>query len=722
MAVRALIVAAHGATPESFTEAFPALGSDEPDHAGDWVWGLYSLWGVKLSEVDAQALDASVMTISTSDDAMWFLRLGGQGREPFGMTSFHYLLDPDATEDIEEDTFREFLLELYEMVSPDLWPPPSVRSLKDDDPADALPEYLALQAHATLEALERFGIPHDRDAVMRALTGDGMDESDLESPVGTLPQFLEALGLGSVAEAFREDEEDDEDDDEDDEEPEEDEDDEDDEDEAELAIDEDVGEDEDEREDVAAGVLERTAVITPGSVEGGPVALASDAMHHVFLLPWFCDGDIDLAITCELPEGVAPPTWPERPVPTKDGDYDVNENELQIDQAGSRAQIGISWGSVWRRQRWLKAFDPAVRALPDGSVVTLHTADTAVDAEKDGEPVAGVQLYRGRVAGGVWSLEESWPVLDAKALGAALALVAEADDETPVTMRDADELKEVFGAAERGGLLAPLPEVDGLTLSHELKEDLLRYVFRARFRDHWPVAAGEAAEEEDAAEFGDLLNLFGGGEAEVDADAEVIYKGAFATYVRADPAAFDEPTIDDLGDALDEQLSAQRVLFLREVLGEESAAGEDEPEAAEDFDVGSLPVVQGAFEALGFGHIGDLASPKLPGVTVRGFAGVEGTAYGTHMRSPLVSGVVEFYTAFDDGSSLTTSTNDEVPTLPHKEIYGQALPDATPAALLEAHDARVAEMSAEGRSPQVAEPTLEGLAQTVDAFLVRQMG
>ena len=68
-------------------------------------------------------------------------------------------------------------------------------------------------------------------------------------------------------------------------------------------------------------------------------------------------------------------------------------------------------------------------------MVTLHTADTAVDAEKDGEPVAGVQLYRGRVAGGVWSLEESWPVLDAEALGAALALVAEADDETPVTMR-----------------------------------------------------------------------------------------------------------------------------------------------------------------------------------------------------------------------------------------------------------------------------------------------
>ena len=144
------------------------------------------------------------------------------------------------------------------------------------------------------------------------------------------------------------------------------------------------------------------------------------------------------------------------------------------------------------------------------------------------------------------------------------------------------------------------------------------------------------------------------------------------------------------------------------------------PDAADDegsFDLASPASVDAALAALGFAPIGNLICERLGDVKVRGFAR-SGPIYGVYLRSLMSSGVVEFFTSFEDGATLTTSTNDGQ-ELPHKRLFKRCLADAEPAELLAAHEEVVAEIAGQGAAPVEIAPTLEGLARSIDDYMVR---
>jgi hypothetical protein len=703
MATRALIVAARNTTAAEYQAAFPDLGGAPSENDG-WTWGVYSLWAVDPSKLEPEALSGPVMIITTSDDSVWFLRAYRRDSEPFGMAFFHELLE---LEDLDEDSdFRELLVNLYDMVEEQLWPPPSVRQLKDLPTQQALPSFLGLQAEATAEALTRLSVPHDRQALLACLDGGSVTDEELESPVGNLPCFLESIGLTAAAQMFRAEEE-----------PEED-----------LDDSEVEAEDSDDELSEAAQTL-ATVLTKTSQIEAVPmtesVSLPAQDLYLVWLLAWFCDMYTDPALTVRLP-GNATVSWPRTPIPRSD-EEELDEEEyawqLCIEESEGRHLIGGRWGSVWRCERWLKSFGRAIAGLPDGTEVTIHAATS----EKTETPEPGTQVYQGHITNGELMITATFPAVSPDALQTALALASQVENkEEPVIAVSEAEAKAVIAAAERSGLFFPLPKMDGLSVSYEQnKEGLVSLFFRERFRGIWPV---EAAEEEEAAEADQIAKLSrqigaglgaampGGAKAD---QVELVHEGRFSRFRRATSTELEGSKLDDLSNTLDSQLEAHRNRFYTEILGETPEPAMAEPEEEES--AVAVEKVMQELQSIGFAHLGDLICESFAGVVIRCF-GRDGDIYACVMLPMLGPPMVELYTVLEDETSLTTTTNPDIQDLPHREIYYHSLPDASVQELLDAHSAWVVERTGQGKTPVAATPTLEGMAAAIDDFLVRRMG
>ena len=59
--------------------------------------------------------------------------------------------------------------------------------------------------------------------------------------------------------------------------------------------------------------------------------------------------------------------------------------------------------------------------------------------------------------------------------------------------------------------------------------------------------------------------------------------------------------------------------------------------------------------AIGFAPLGDLECARMPGTLIRGYAGRDGVSFATAMAANQMF-VREFYTSFDNGSSITTTS------------------------------------------------------------------
>jgi len=715
MATRILIVAARNTTPGAFNTAFPEFGDELPHATSGWVWSCASLWCVDPDAIDPSRIEGPVVTITTCDDAVWYLRVHGAGDEPFGIANHHFLLDPEEIEFDESVAFGDFLPDLYEMVPQDCWPSAAVRELKTLAKRDALPKFLQMQANATSDALARFGIPHDRDSVVRCLSGESITEQELDAPLGNLPKFLECIGLDDLAATVSGKGEDDDRYDQ----PHD----------GHLHDDEYDDDDDEHALDIVGEVIAQTASIAPAALSE-PVSYPLAGLHHVWLLSWFSNNDADFALTVDLPDGeAAEPTWPEQPVACEqrdqelddEEDYEDEPGELTVHRAGQQIRVGVGWSSISRRVRWLQAIGKSLAEYPGDATISMLSAEIRLDEQGGESP--GTQVYRGRITGDRFEITHTYPELDVDTLRDALALAAETDSTAPMQARSEDELEAVFAGAETSGLLFPLPEFDGLDVIHEDRHSLASVFFRERFAGSWPIAADD-----------DLADLLGIGAAIGDAIAnavvgapgadgvEVVFDGEFSRYRRAAAEDIDRPSLETLSESLDREFEKVRSRFRTEVLGESvetrTATRQDE---STEFDPSSTESVNEAMAALGFEHMGDLVCDRFSDVTMRGFAPREGNAYGCHMRSLLARGVIEFVTSFTDGATFTTSTNPELQNLPHKGIYGRSLPDANPEQLLAEHRQSIEELAAAGREPVAVEPTLEGLAKAVDAFLVKQM-
>lgn len=132
-----------------------------------------------------------------------------------------------------------------------------------------------------------------------------------------------------------------------------------------------------------------------------------------------------------------------------------------------------------------------------------------------------------------------------------------------------------------------------------------------------------------------------------------------------------------------------------------------------------------AFERAGATRVGDLVCDASPTILIRGVADERARWFGVLVVPPYVEVVVEVYSRFADGSSLTTTTNPFAGLGgPGLGIYREPLPAGTPPdELVRAHERAVAEHELEkATSVELVRPDLVGLAAAFDEFLVRQAG
>jgi hypothetical protein len=127
--------------------------------------------------------------------------------------------------------------------------------------------------------------------------------------------------------------------------------------------------------------------------------------------------------------------------------------------------------------------------------------------------------------------------------------------------------------------------------------------------------------------------------------------------------------------------------------------------------------------SLGMTGLGDLMCTGMSNVVVRGFAEADGPAYGTIMIPSYGDPVVEFYSSFRDGCSITTTTVVGPEALPAGKIRYQRCGAGTPPeALWATHQAAITAQAPRGNDVAPVRATLTGFAETIEEFLKRQLG
>ncbi len=250
MSVRVHVVGAYGAEESEFRAALDTIGDEgngsqrfRMGSSGKWMWANASVWHVGSSAIDAalSTLSAPALRVTSSDGVMWMIAITGAGRDRFhGAHHFTYVgeapAELDQSEADEDDEFpadeldevagiNKFIPELQFLWDAD----EEARLMKEyaeeeaatveglDDYTDygvSLPDavvqemkrnparaaYTAFMSHGQqiVDALDEFGFEFDRNAVFTLLTVGPMTERELDSDVGNMQRFLEALGIEGV--------------------------------------------------------------------------------------------------------------------------------------------------------------------------------------------------------------------------------------------------------------------------------------------------------------------------------------------------------------------------------------------------------------------------------------------------------------------------------------------------------------------------------------------
>ena len=686
MAVRLHVAAARNTTEESFRAAFTGKFGERFEGAriesgGGWHWFTGSVWTVSGSELDEalQELPGPCLRVTTEDACRWYLLLYAEGQERYALChEFSVLERPeregaDSEEDDEDEGWWEAVAFLADDESDNLTTPPTaaeeiIGEYRDmgcplpgsvAEALQGLSEREALRvvgrhlAENTADALERFGIPHDREAVIGCLTGTTVEERELWGDIGNLPRFLMALGFGgSWEEALKgqlEPEEEAE--------------------ECELDHGEEeraaAAEDAKAREDVAKAYA-RAAEVEPEPVAGGPVVVPVEEALGLQTVAWACGEYVATVLTARLPEGAAVGAEPRH-----DHMAWVREEEGVVTISSGYA-LPIAW------DRGFDELHPILRALPDGTKLEVATVAQLDEDEEEGpKEQAAAHVYRGSVEGARWRIGEAYPVVEAATLESALELVGQLRDGGGIEAATEAEADAVVAAVRQQPLYAGVyVRRDGLRLSLETELDLPTLAlmfFRHRYSDTWDL---ESWAVEQQAQFEDLMEFMP--DVATLEPGEVILEGKQAVFHRADIAELDEA---------------------------HSAAVEE---------------ATSELQRLGFECLGDATASVAQGVLLRGYAGDDGVTYGMSLQAVDGQHYTDLYSRFADGSSLTTTTNYDAEARPDVGIFMRVYEDLDRPALLEKHrDGLRRFQEHRGTQPIPAEPTLEGLAEAIDEWLVR---
>ena len=143
-------------------------------------------------------------------------------------------------------------------------------------------------------------------------------------------------------------------------------------------------------------------------------------------------------------------------------------------------------------------------------------------------------------------------------------------------------------------------------------------------------------------------------------------------------------------------------------------------ESLEPIDRKVLATVDREMAALGLVVLGDLVCSAAPGMIIRGYGTPGGTALGIHVQGESAAPYSEFYSEFDDSSSLTTTSGPLSTDYTAHKIFRRILQGSGVDALYADHLEGVAAFVAERRcSPLAWSAELRSLAEAIESFMVR---
>jgi hypothetical protein len=301
------------------------------------------------------------------------------------------------------------------------------------------------------------------------------------------------------------------------------------------------------------------------------------------------------------------------------------------------------------------------------------------------------QRYRGEVKDKTWHISATYPPVTHDALTSALDLAREAGGgPKKYRLRDQAEAEAVVALAARDPLLRGMKvERKGNTVRCDVdfSGDLPKVIFKHRFAGHWDVAGHDREAERLDLERSRRESQVRRAAAEAERrrmaphDDVVLHRGKLGPYWRSDFARLDE---------LEQETRAK---------------------------------LDAAFAGLGYRHVGDLVGKKRRNVLVRAYAAGDGLSYALLMAKRTMYLGYEFFSRFDDGSNLTTTTNAATDSDPGLKFYTKTCPGFEPPALHEKHLWAVGRFLSRKKARPVAMPaTLDGVAREYDRALAQREG
>ncbi|MBM3475308.1 MAG: hypothetical protein FJX75_18760 [Armatimonadetes bacterium] len=517
MATRLHVTAGRNVTLEEFTAALARQfgerwGDVKVSSAGGWHWFTVSVWGVAGGELDEalERLPGPSLRITTEDNSRWYLILRGKGQEPYVLCHefsasrggedteleevdlLHFLRDDDSENLKTPPDPIEEVAESYADLGVAL-PSDLIERLKGLSYRRAVTALCQHFAEATADALQRFGVPHDREEVIGCLTGATVDAREWDHDIGDLPRFLVALGFGGEWRQTLD---------------------------AQLAPPEyeacEPPPPPDPRSRIDA-LLTRAGEMQAVPVRGGPAVVPLDRAIHVADIAWYCGEWLGAAWTLDLPTGAAGGLGLESGADT----YVVVE--------GDRVQIGEESVIPCHPNVDRSRLSVALQGLPAGAEIDLVTVGHEPMDEK---AEAARMRFKGTVEGGAWRIDRAWPEAPGEAIEEAVELTVAVEGGQGLRARDEAEAEAIAeGAARHPMLDHRSTKREGLTFTRDswAERYLALVVFRLRYSDIWNTKPYADEDEEMLGEWDELEKATTAPHAE-----EVLLEGQATRFYEAD--------------------------------------------------------------------------------------------------------------------------------------------------------------------------------------------
>jgi hypothetical protein len=345
------------------------------------------------------------------------------------------------------------------------------------------PRFLALHGAYIADALTRFSIPHDREEVLRILTGENVSSAERESDIGNLWRFLHHLGLGlKFAEALEELER---------------------------------VETPQPLEDPALRIIRAAGKLPLNEVEGGPAPIPLSEVFLMARVTSFQDTYSECAATIRFD---SPVDWPTGKTPS----YAI----CAPVKKGFGVNLSLQGMDVPILPKARQRLGELVTSLPEGARLELLAKGSCSKTR-----------LTGRMEGGAWLLESASVPMSAEDVRWMLELFRAAESRGPLAARDESEADAVLhGAAHHMVLCNDLPRREGLQLypgDRREAEVLGGLFFRHRLKDRWDFSKIErhvATQFKDWRKFEEDMAR----ENALPATEKVIYEGESSRFLEAD--------------------------------------------------------------------------------------------------------------------------------------------------------------------------------------------